>query len=156
MSRIKRQAPLSLWIGLGGALGALSRFSVDQLLHDWVLAGWLPAFSATLAVNLLGSFLIGLVAVLTAEQRRGGPSIHRAQWRAFLMTGFLGGMTTASLFSLELLWHLQAGLYLFAGGYALATILLCPTMAWLGYRLGRRWHLRHLRRTRGALPEAPE
>gem|GEM_PF-1703377 len=154
--RAKHDQPLSLWVGLGGALGAISRFSVDQGLYGWMLDGPLPAFSATLTVNLLGSFLIGLVAVLIADERRGQPSGKRAAWRAFLMTGFLGGMTTASLFSLELLWHLKAGLYLPAMTYVLATLLLCPLAAWLGYRWGRAGYLRYLRRHRLARPESTE
>ena len=96
-----------LWVALGGALGSLCR-----------MAGTYFPFG-TLAVNGAGSFLIGLLSVLLVKAY---PNPAAA---AFLITGFLGGLTTFSSFMNETMQYLQAGdilqgfLYLFlqlAGG----------------------------------------
>lgn len=84
-------------IGVGGALGALSRAGVSQLFgaEPIELADQSAAFpSATLAVNVFGALLIGILAVALATDIGG----YR---RPFLITGFLGGFTTFSALALE-------------------------------------------------------
>ena len=80
-----------LSVALGGAIGATLRWLTGQL----TLRAMGPGFPwGTVAVNLLGSFLMGVMVVVLAE--KGG---NRAA--PFLMTGVLGGFTTFSAFSLD-------------------------------------------------------
>src|SRR5437762_636973 len=77
----------------GGALGSGARYLVSL----WTLDRFGGAFPwGTLAVNIAGSFLIGLLATLADEGGRIGP-----EGRVFLVAGVLGGFTTFSSFSLE-------------------------------------------------------
>lgn len=121
---------LALWIALGSALGGSARY----LLADAALRLGPPAFPwDTLAVNILGSLLIGVVAALSATKGRIELS---SEWRQFWMTGFCGGFTTFSIFSVQSLALLQVnpGLGLLN---LLATAILCVLSAWLGWTLGR-------------------
>jgi len=93
-------------VALGGALGSLARYAAQSSL----------AFPyGTLAVNIAGSFLIGLIWVLLAPR---GPAI------LFLMTGVLGGFTTFSSFSMDVMRLVEDGRAVFASGYVLASVLL--------------------------------
>lgn len=97
-----------LSISAGASLGALLR---------WVLAGrFNPLFPAlplgTLAANLVGGYLIGIAVAVFAN----APSLS-PQWRLFVVTGFLGGLTTFSTFSAEVVTQMQQG----HGPWALAT-----------------------------------
>ncbi len=119
----------TLAIAAGGALGAVLRFWSAQ----WVYALAGRGFPyGTLAVNLLGSFLMGLLFVLLVERL----SVDGA-WRAFLLVGLLGAYTTFSTFSMETLQLFLEG----EGGKALvnvlASVLLCLGGAWLGLMTGR-------------------
>lgn len=97
-----------LQVALGGAIGASLRFSVASLV----------AFPlGTLAVNVVGSFLMGLVFVLLAEK-----GLER--WMPFTMAGVLGGFTTFSAFSLDALKLYEAGRIGAAGGYVIASVVL--------------------------------
>jgi fluoride exporter len=87
-------------VSLGAALGALLR---------WALAAGLnQAFPSlppgTLLANLLGGYLVGLAVALLAQQPQLPP-----EWRLFVITGFLGGLTTFSTFSAEVVAALQQG-----------------------------------------------
>lgn len=88
---------LLIYIGLGGAMGAICRY----LLSSWVGSGAIPF--GTLTVNLVGSFLLGLVYSLSA-----GIAIS-ANLQALIATGLLGAFTTFSTFSYETLSLVQAG-----------------------------------------------
>jgi fluoride exporter len=98
--------PLSwLAVGLGAACGAWLR---------WGLGLWLNAVHAhiqlgTLAANLGGGYLIGLLMGLFASSPHLSP-----EWRLFLITGVLGGLTTFSTFSGEAMLLLQRGAYAWA------------------------------------------
>lgn len=79
----------------GGAIGAALRFLVNQ----GFAARGLTAFPwATLTVNVVGSFLMGAVYVIVNDRLGGSP-----EWRTFLATGILGGLTTFSAFSLDVM-----------------------------------------------------
>jgi CrcB protein len=106
-----------LFIALGGASGAVSRY----LLANWVHQLWegkLPV--GTLLVNLLGSAAIGVVYVLLVEKELMHPD-----WRGVLMVGFLGAFTTFSTFSLETISLIEAGHWPYALAYMFASTLLC-------------------------------
>ncbi|MCV2491992.1 fluoride efflux transporter CrcB [Geodermatophilus sp. YIM 151500] len=103
-----------LLAALGGALGALARSAVAEALPR-SSGGW-PW--ATLAVNLGGCLLMGvLLAVLAARGR------DSARTRAFFGTGVLGGFTTYSAFALETVDLARAGAPLTAAGYVLASVV---------------------------------
>ena len=82
-----------LWVALGGALGSLCRYGTTIYMAS--MAGNYFPFG-TLAVNGAGSFLIGLLSVLLVKAY---PNPAAA---AFLITGFLGGLTTFSTFTAEI------------------------------------------------------
>lgn len=97
----------------GGALGAGARHLVGRA----TLAAFGPGFPVgTLGVNLLGGLLMGLLAGCLA--RAGGSEA----WRLFLGVGVLGGFTTFSAFSLDLVTLAERGQLLAASGYLLASV----------------------------------
>lgn len=106
-------------VALGGALGSVLRY----------LVGLAVAFPlGTLVVNVIGSFIIGLVWVhLTA---RG-----LTHWQPFLMTGILGGFTTFSAFTLDAMRLVEAGRMTAAGAYVFASVLVsvlgCVAGLWI-------------------------
>lgn len=119
-----------LWVALGGALGSVSRFGLANL----VLARYGSAFPVgTLAVNVTGSFIIG---VLAAFADPNGRMVASPGFRQFFMIGVCGGYTTFSSFSLETLRLIRAGEFLYAGGNVLLSVTLCLIAVWLGYLLG--------------------
>jgi fluoride exporter len=98
-------------VSLGGGAGALARLVAHRVAPEvWV----------TLAVNLVGCALIGVLVVLTTEVWRAHPLI-----RPFLGTGVLGGFTTFSTYTLDAHGLWVAGDWLAAGGYLVGTLLGC-------------------------------
>ncbi len=82
-----------LIIGLGGFLGAVTRYAVSI----WIGQRWGRTFPlGTFFINISGSFLIALIMSLTTERFMVNP-----QWRLFLAVGFLGAYTTFSTFEFE-------------------------------------------------------
>lgn len=118
-----------LVIAGGGALGALLRFWVSSGVYAWLGRGF-PY--GTLAVNLLGSLLMGFLYVLMIERLAVGP-----EWRAALLVGFLGAFTTFSTFSLETLNLLEQAEVLKAAMNVVISVLACVFAAWLGVAGGR-------------------
>ena len=109
-----------IWIqiAIGGALGAMLRYGV----------GLAVAFPfGTLAVNVLGSFLMGLAFVLLGT-RAGRP---------FVMIGLLGGFTTFSAFSLDVFRLYEAGRLAAAGGYVAVSVMLSIFALFVGIYLAR-------------------
>ena len=120
-----------LAVAVGGALGSLARFWLAAAMT--MLTG--PRFPwGTLLINILGSFIIGLVAAVTMAPARipMHPDI-----RVFLMVGICGGFTTFSAFSLQTLELLQAGEVAPALGYILGSVVLCVLGTFAGWTLGR-------------------
>ncbi len=104
-------------VAIGGALGAMARYGVSTLVFD---ASSQRFPYATLSVNVLGSFLIGILFVLIVEKGLLPPEM-----RSILMVGFLGAFTTFSTFSLDALGLWQNGHLWLALVYALGTVVLC-------------------------------
>ncbi len=90
-----------LAIALGGALGATSRFWVSHQVYQ--LMGRNFAWG-TLSVNVLGSFVMGLVAILLVDKFAASNEV-----RSFVMVGFLGAFTTFSTFSFETMQYIETG-----------------------------------------------
>lgn len=112
------------YIGLFGALGAISRY-LCQL--------WIPSQSfpwSTLVVNVGGSALLGF---LFAYFKTSGTYVPAAL-QLGLIVGFCGGWTTFSSFSLQALQLLEEGQWVLAGQYILATNILCVLAVFLGMR----------------------
>lgn len=118
-----------VFVAAGGALGAVARFVTSNLIHALV-PGRFPL--ATLCVNVLGSFLIGVLYVLIAER-----GVLHTDWRSVAMVGFLGAFTTFSTFSLEAVTLLEHGFVGQALGYTAASVCLCIGAAWLAIGLAR-------------------
>lgn len=99
-----------LLVALGGALGSVARYGAGILC-----ATADGRLSSTMLVNIAGCLLIGIVtAILTHFDT--APS-----WRLLVVTGFLGGFTTYSTFTLDIVTMLHAGRYATAAGYVAAT-----------------------------------
>lgn len=106
--------------GLGGAL----RHGVNVASLRWLGAGF-PY--GTLTVNIVGSFAMGLVAGWFASRVDSGQT-----WRLFLTTGVLGGFTTFSAYSLEVVQLYERGNLLPALSYATSSVLLSIAALGLG------------------------
>lgn len=118
-----------LFVALGGASGAVARF----LLSQWIHQQWEQRVPlGTLAVNVLGSALIGVVYVLIVERQL----IH-SDWRGVLMVGFLGAFTTFSTFSLETITLFESGHWAHALGYMVGSAVLCVVAAGAAIQLTR-------------------
>ncbi len=119
-----------LLLCIGASLGAVTRWQLGL----WLNTGgtWVPL--GTLAANLLGGWLIGLLV----GYFNGQPHLDPV-WRLALVTGFLGALTTFSTFSAETVQLLQAER--FAQALALAGMHLFGSLAltWLGLRCAKWW-----------------
>ena len=111
----------TLHVALGGAAGAALRYHMGRAMTQWLGAPIIGAFPfATLAVNAIGSLLMGVLAGWLA--RSGGANSD--QLRLLLGVGLLGGFTTFSAFSLEMVLMIERGQYLFASLYAVLSFAL--------------------------------
>ncbi|WP_201057230.1 fluoride efflux transporter CrcB [Marichromatium gracile] len=113
----------------GGALGALARFWISTGVYR-VLGRDFPW--GTLAVNVIGSFLMGLLFVLLTERLAVA-----AEWRGAVLVGFLGALTTFSTFSIETLSLIEQGALLRATLNVGASVGVCVLLCWAGIALGR-------------------
>lgn len=123
---------LSLAVGLGGMLGATARSLVSIAVMELVGNG-LPW--GLMAVNALGSFLIGLYAGLSEPD---GAIAASPLQRQFVLSGFCGGFTTFSLFSLETLLLVDRAAFAGAALHLGLSLLSWMLAVWLGYALARR------------------
>lgn len=117
-----------LLIAIGGALGAVARALIDQAATR---AGWSAEYG-TLTINLIGSLLAGLIAVLIVER-----SMVPSEVRPLLITGLLGGFTTFSALSLQLSRLMAAGDAVGAATYAFGSVVLGALCALIGAAIGR-------------------
>ena len=109
-----------LMVATGGAVGALLRHSINL---------WLGLPLATLSVNILGAFVMGIASVYFADRFNHGALL--------LSTGILGGFTTFSAFSLDVIRLYEADRILQAGGYVVASVAGSLLAVFLGIYLAR-------------------
>ena len=114
-------------VALGGALGAVARHLVQERFAP---PASLSFVNGTMVVNVLGSFLMGFLAVALFD--RVAP-----EWRSFLAVGLLGSFTTFSAYSAEFVSHFQHGAYANALLYGTGSVLLGLTGFLLGAAIAR-------------------
>ena len=117
----------AVWVGIGGFFGAIARFAV---------AGWVQNRTngfpyGTLTVNLIGSFLLGFLAMFLLE-RTG-----TATFRLVVLVGFLGAFTTFSTFSYETAMLAEDGRWRAVAANIVLNVLLCLVGTVLGFFLAR-------------------
>ena len=118
----------SLHVALGGAIGAVLRYQTGRGLTHWLGAQTVTAFPwATLTVNIVGSLAMGLLAGYLARLGQGGE-----QWRLLLGVGVLGGFTTFSAFSLELMLLIERGQATQAFIYGAVSVLAGLSALYIG------------------------
>ena len=115
------------WIALGSALGGVARYWSSGLIATHI--GETFPFG-TIFVNVVGSFLIGFIATLSAPDGRW---FIGSDARQFLMLGVLGGYTTFSSFSLQTLNLVRDGEWWQAGANVALSVVLCLVAVWLGH-----------------------
>lgn len=116
-------------VAVGGALGSVFRFWISSGLSAVAGRGF-PV--GTLAVNVLGCLVMGVLYVLLLERMAAGP-----EWRAFLLVGVLGGFTTFSSFSIETFNLIEGGEPLKALLNVGLSVMSCVAATWLGVVLAR-------------------
>jgi fluoride exporter len=121
-----------VWVALGGAIGSALRYVVN-IAAPRLLGTGFPW--ATLTVNIVGSFLMGLLSAALAEKFSDQPDL-----RLFLTTGILGGFTTFSAFSLDVFGLMQRGENSTAVIYALASVALSILAVFSGFMVSRAFH----------------
>ena len=121
--------PAWLIVFLGAGIGGLLRHLVNQATAQWFGADfpW-----GTLTVNIVGSLVMGLIAGYFASWSAGSPA-----WRLFLATGILGGFTTFSSFSLDIVVLFGRGEAMAATLYVAASLVFSIAGLWAGLWLIR-------------------
>jgi len=113
-------------VAVGGAIGAILRYAAGSMIEtgDWP--------TSTFAVNVVGSFALGVLAILAINQG------YSEDILLFFGTGLLGSFTTMSTFSVETITMIKDGSFMLALGYATLSFITCILFAFLGYELGDR------------------
>lgn len=120
-----------LWVGLGGFLGTVCRYSAGLWLARLLPSPQIPW--ATWFVNILGSLVMGLIVAVA-----GKGFITDQNWRLFLTVGFCGGFTTFSAFAYENLYMLQESQYMQSFLYILGSLVSCLLAVALGFWIGNK------------------
>jgi fluoride exporter len=130
-STLEAKLHILLLIFLGGGIGSIARYGMMQIISRTLAPGagfpW-----HTLGVNIIGAFAIGmLIEILALRISMPSPP------RFFLITGFLGGFTTFSAFSMETALMLERGDYLNSGLYVAASVIGTVAAVFIGSALVR-------------------
>jgi CrcB protein len=128
--RLRHAALLYGWVALGSVLGGVARYLASLAIEFGTAFPW-----ATLFVNVTGSFIIGFYATLSGPD---GRLFVSAAQRQFVMTGFCGGFTTFSTFSLETFRLLQSGDRPDALMNIAGSVVAWLAAVWAGHLLARR------------------
>ena len=118
-----------LFIGMGGFLGALARYLVMRYIGEISTENfpW-----PTLAVNVLGAIILGVILEYMIYHREVA-----AEWRSFLVIGFLGALTTFSTFTMDALLLLEREQFITAFVYMAGSCLSCLGAMFLAMRICR-------------------
>tara|TARA_B100000927_G_scaffold44132_1_gene31498 strand:- start:457 stop:843 length:387 start_codon:yes stop_codon:yes gene_type:complete len=113
-------------VGFGGAIGAILRFTVGNFIET----SEFPL--STFIVNIVGSFLLGMLAVLSINYG------YSEEVMLFFATGLLGAFTTMSTFSLETITLMKNDNFSMALTYASLSFLMCIIFSFVGWEAGER------------------
>lgn len=113
-------------VGVGGFIGALARYGLSGIVQKQFPMSVFPY--GTLAVNLLGCFLIGILAGLVEDRQYFGP-----EFRTFAFIGILGGFTTYSTFGFETFAMLRDAEFLQAATNVAIHVVAGLALVWLGF-----------------------
>lgn len=116
-------------VALGSALGGVARFAIGSFIEAR-FGGAFPV--GTLLVNVSGAVLLGFILTCTLASPNLSPEM-----RGLLTTGFCGGYTTFSTFTLETMLLLERGELARAAAYVVLSIVIALLGVWLGVSLGR-------------------
>lgn len=119
-----------LAIALGGSAGAILRFLVSSGVYLWLGRGF-PY--GTLAVNVIGSLLLGVLTEILTLQRVA----IAIEFRPAILVGFIGAFTTFSTFALETVYLLEQGSLTKAALNIAISVVACLAAVWLGLLIGR-------------------
>jgi CrcB protein len=120
---------LPIWVAAGGAVDSVARYPVMSQVGRW-LGNDFPY--ATLAVNVVGSFILGVLVEGMAPAWNLSEEV-----RVFLTVGVLGGFTTFSTFSMDAALLMEKHQHLQAWIYIVASVALCVAVFFAGLRLVR-------------------
>jgi CrcB protein len=111
-----------LLVAMGGAFGAVARYAISE---------WIPSEFpwSTLGVNVVGSFLLGVLIAMSIINEQVSPEIL-----LLVGTGALGAFTTMSTFSIDVIHLIDSGEHMPAFSYMMANFTLCPLSAFIGWR----------------------
>lgn len=116
-------------VALGGAFGSVAHY----LVGVWTLRRFGPNFPwGTLTVNIVGCFAIGLLSEVIARRLNASPEM-----RLLLVTGFLGGFTTFSAFSLDVISLFERGATVAGASYVIASVGVSLCAVFAGLALGQ-------------------
>ncbi len=118
----------ALLVGLGGFLGAVSRYKLGGAILHYTTEWRFPL--STFLVNVLGCLTIGILAGVVETREYFSPDV-----RLFIFTGILGGFTTFSAFGYEGFYLLRRGEVAIALSYAALSIIVGWAAVWLGFKL---------------------
>ncbi|MFB9137292.1 fluoride efflux transporter CrcB [Vibrio sp. AK197] len=121
------QSAILGFIALGGALGACSRYLISEFCIFLFGRGF-PY--GTLTVNVLGSFVMGLIMALFQKEL-----LAVEPWRQIIGLGFLGALTTFSTFSMDNVILLQQGAFFKMGLNVILNVVLSISAAWVGFQI---------------------
>lgn len=117
-----------LWVAIGGAIGAVSRYALSGWINDWFGPGPLAIF----IVNVSGSFLIGFITAVTQDRFIIDPEV-----RLLMTVGVLGAYTTFSTWMYETLQLIESGEYVRAAANAFGSLAVGLVAVYLGTVVGR-------------------
>ena len=122
---------MTLWLAVaaGGAIGSMFRYGIGQLTTNLLGA---PTIVSTLAVNVSGSFLLGLFYTLSNDR-----IVTSIEIRVLIGVGLIGGYTTFSTFSFETIRLLESGESIKAVANISSNLLLGISAAYIGIIMGK-------------------
>jgi len=119
-----------LMVGMGGFAGSICRYIINDLSHKFFSEPFFPY--GTLAVNVSGCLLIGLLGGLSETRQIFTPEI-----RALVLIGFLGGFTTFSTFGYEIFMVAREGQFVAALADLMLHLILGFGSVWLGFSMSK-------------------